>query len=219
MSYVPNCEVDVFVSYAQVDDRSPRPGEDGWVTLFCNSLKIELEKKVGTINGVEISFDKRFSGNPTLEAKIKRILKKTAVFVSILTPGYLASNWCLKEVSWFVQFVGHQLQIGTSSRFVKILHSEVSQSDLYAKLRCLPDSLSRRFFYHPIDASCACAYRRTAVEDPDQRYWEALGDVANDIFLVLFEMHKRAEMGAGPPLSRICFCEKYNHTGFPCRRN
>src|ERR1700675_2803834 len=99
MSYVPNCEVDVFVSYAQVDDCSPRPGADGWVTLFCKSLKIELEKRVG--RQVEICFDKRFAGNPVLDKEITRILNKTAVFVSILSSSYLESDWCRKEASWF----------------------------------------------------------------------------------------------------------------------
>jgi hypothetical protein len=73
MSHVPNREVDVFVSYAQVDDRSPRAGEDGWVTLFLQIAQDRLEKKVG--RQVEICFDKRFTGNPVLDKEITRILR------------------------------------------------------------------------------------------------------------------------------------------------
>jgi hypothetical protein len=108
MAYVPDYEHDIFVSYARADDRpysdlqAGREPPTGWVGTLVRQLKNELGQKIGRGDACKIWFDNHSQrGNDTLTEEIAAQLERSATFVAIVSPGYLASTWCLDELRLF----------------------------------------------------------------------------------------------------------------------
>lgn len=102
MAYVPDHQHDVFVSYAHVDDL-PFPGaEQGWVTTLIESLQMLLAQKLGRRDAFSLWMDHQLSRHVQLTPEILDNLGKTATLLVILSPGYLASEWCLREKDSFL---------------------------------------------------------------------------------------------------------------------
>ncbi len=101
MAFVPDRRHDVFVSYAHVDNM-PFPGvEKGWVTLLVETLEILLAQKLGRREGFSVWMDRDLSRHKQLTPEILQSLSDTATLLVILSPGYLASEWCLREKDTF----------------------------------------------------------------------------------------------------------------------
>jgi TIR domain len=108
MSFVPGYDQDVFVSYAHIDDRpyfEPRAGEEpplGWVGTLVRHLKNQLGQKIGRSDACKLWFDNQsLRGNHLLTEEIAVQLERSAAFVAIVSPGYLASAWCRDELNLF----------------------------------------------------------------------------------------------------------------------
>jgi hypothetical protein len=92
-------EKHLFLSYAHVDDL-PTPGDDqGWVTRFHKYLETYLSQSMG--EEARIWRDDRLRGNDIFANEIVKQFPETAVLLSILSPRYLESEWCLREVNEF----------------------------------------------------------------------------------------------------------------------
>jgi hypothetical protein len=104
---------DVFISYEHVDDLPldpARPGQSaGWVTTLVQHLENFLGQEIGRAEGFTVWKDKyNLRGNNSLTPEIKAELERTAIFIAILSPGYLASAWCPDEARFFAQrFAGN----------------------------------------------------------------------------------------------------------------
>ena len=99
---------DVFISYAHVDDLPldpARPGQSaGWVTTLVQHLENFLGQEIGRAEGFTVWRDKyNLRGNNSLTPEIKAELERTALFIAILSPGYIASAWCPDEARFFAQ--------------------------------------------------------------------------------------------------------------------
>jgi len=104
---------DVFISYAHVDDLPldpARPSQSaGWVTTLVQHLEYFLRQEIGRAEGFTVWKDRyNLRGNNALTPEIKAELERTAIFIAILSPGYLASEWCPDEAPFFAQrFAGN----------------------------------------------------------------------------------------------------------------
>ncbi len=102
MAYVPGCRHDVFVSYAHVDDL-PFPGAgSGWVTTLIETLEVLLAQKLGRRDAYSLWMDHQLSRHEKLTPEILGNLQASATLLVVLSPGYLASEWCLREKDTFV---------------------------------------------------------------------------------------------------------------------
>ena len=92
MTFIPGCERDVFISYAHDNDH------DGWVTRFQKSLAAKLAEYLGAREKPSIWFDDRNlrAGDP-VSTEIHKILERTAAMVSVISPSYLSSRYCVRE--------------------------------------------------------------------------------------------------------------------------
>ncbi|HEY2012678.1 MAG TPA: toll/interleukin-1 receptor domain-containing protein [Bryobacteraceae bacterium] len=102
MSYVPGCRYDLFISYASENNR------DGWVTQFVTELGRELSELLGIrqFNPKEsIFFDQRgLAVGQSFPDQLAMAARGSAIFVPILSPGYLTSPWCNRErIEFFTQ--------------------------------------------------------------------------------------------------------------------
>ena len=113
MSYVPNYEHDIFISYARVDN-DPLPGAEvdkvtgrkrGWVsTLILDGLKKELAKQLGRADSYSLWMDDAgLPGNESVTQFIDKQVKNSATVLFIVSPGYLASPWCRLEFNTFLE--------------------------------------------------------------------------------------------------------------------
>lgn len=136
----------VFISYARIDNEKLEDDEPGWVDRFHRSLKAFL----GTALGEEpvIWRDPELSGNDVLAAEIAKQLPNTALLVSILSPRYLVSTWCLTEIEEFYKIAELHggLVIDNKMRIYRVMLMPIEEK-LREKLPGkLKDELGRRFY-------------------------------------------------------------------------
>src|SRR6516164_1598358 len=94
-----NFQRHLFVSYAHVDDLAT-PGEDqGWVSRFHKYLETYLSQSIG--EQAKVWRDDRLRGNDIFANEIVKQFPETAILLSIVSPRYLESEWCLREVDEF----------------------------------------------------------------------------------------------------------------------
>ena len=118
MAYVPSYEHDVFVSYAHVDDEPELGEKDGWVTTLVSTLKKRLAQKLGRSDALSLWMDHELLGHAGVSRQIADALERTATFIVILSPGYIASSWCQREMSAFLGHVAKRRQSSSSQIFV-----------------------------------------------------------------------------------------------------
>lgn len=77
----------VYVSYAPIDN------EQGWVTTFKTNLESEIAQRIGNRDDFELFMDKDADETiSVLPEPIVERIENTAVFIAIVSPGYLASQ-------------------------------------------------------------------------------------------------------------------------------
>jgi len=103
MAYVAEFENDLFVSYAHLDDRPLPPIEKGWVTQLMAALRAELGSRLGCGDST-IWRDVQLEGNQPVTSEIIGAVRSSAVLILVLSPGYLASEWCRRERNEFLRF-------------------------------------------------------------------------------------------------------------------
>ncbi|MFN5288109.1 MAG: toll/interleukin-1 receptor domain-containing protein, partial [Planctomyces sp.] len=109
MAFLNEFRHDYFISYAVVDDMKPAGVETGWVTNLVRSLDTLLSQEIGRAGRLDAFWDRQdLQRNSPLEAKIREALQSTACFVLVLTNGYLASEWCTRELRWFREAAARQ---------------------------------------------------------------------------------------------------------------
>jgi hypothetical protein len=121
MAFVSGYKHDVFISYAHVDN-IPLSGTDvktGWVTTFASNLNKLLSRKLS--RDASIWMDHReLSGNAPLTPAIMNALRETATFIVIVSPRYLASEWCRREREGFLRLMNERSAAGTRVFMVEI---------------------------------------------------------------------------------------------------
>ena len=89
MGYVTRFRSDIFVSYSHKDDLT-------WITSFERALVQELRKKLG-YEPVFWRDEENIRLGQNWKETIKEGIQGTAVFITILSPGYQVSEWCARE--------------------------------------------------------------------------------------------------------------------------
>ncbi|MDM0048617.1 toll/interleukin-1 receptor domain-containing protein [Variovorax sp. J22R115] len=120
-------EYDVFISYAHIDNQPFTREQEGWVTVFDNVLQIMLDQQLG--KKTKVWFDKSLQGNDDYSAEIACKLPNAATLVSVLTPRYLASGWCTKEIRLFCQLAKATggLFVKNKGRVFKVMKSPIAR--------------------------------------------------------------------------------------------
>ena len=104
MAYVPGYEFDIFVSYAHVDNAAIEPADHGWVDALIRILERDLGMKMGRSDAYSIWRDTQsLRGNHQITGHIPQQVKTSAVLLAVLSPGYLASKFCLQELQSFLE--------------------------------------------------------------------------------------------------------------------
>jgi hypothetical protein len=95
-------DYDIFVSYARQDDFAAK-GQDGWVTQFLDRLDPALRQRLGgSGRSLKIFFDREAIGANYRLPEILAAVKRSALFLVVGSPCYVASDWANQELQTFV---------------------------------------------------------------------------------------------------------------------
>jgi hypothetical protein len=137
-------EQDLFISYAHIDNQPLTAEQQGWVTRFHATLAAQLSMRLGSV--ARIWRDDKLRGNDVFADEIVQQFASTALLVSVLSPRYLASDWCRRELHAFCAEAARSggLALGNKARVFKVIKTPVdSQTGLPQPLR---DSKGYEFF-------------------------------------------------------------------------
>ena len=122
MAYTPGFEHDIFISFNHEDNLAPE-GERGWVEQFREHLEIWLRRS--GLKDLDIWWDKeQLRGNMDFDARIEKVLGSTAFLLVLHSRNYRQSDYCRKELDWFVSHAGKHpigLRVGDRRRILNAL--------------------------------------------------------------------------------------------------
>jgi hypothetical protein len=189
-----NFELDVFVSYAHLDDAALIEGKKGWV----ENLHRALEIRVGMFHGKSphIWRDPKLQGNDVLSEKLKELIRQAAVLVSVVTPRYVRSESTAMELIEFCKACAQQggLQIQNKARIFKVLKMPVPLDEQSAELQTL---LGYEFFTVDPESGKVREFDDVFGPDAQRSFWIKLDDLAHDI-CDLLDIVEGPERGSAP---------------------
>src|SRR4029453_5742311 len=110
-----------FISYAHIDNEPLTPGQKGWVAQFHATLQTMLSQRLG--EKARIWRDDKLEGNDMFAQEIVDQFARTALLISILSPRYVRSEWCTRELRAFCEAAALTggVTIGNKSRIFKVV--------------------------------------------------------------------------------------------------
>ncbi|MEO1050032.1 MAG: toll/interleukin-1 receptor domain-containing protein [Bacteroidota bacterium] len=179
-------EKDIFISYAHADNEalSLRNEDNGWVDDFHKSLEVRLKQLLG--EKPKIWRDPKLQGNDYFGDEISGQLPNMALLVSILSPRYVNSKWCKREVEEFIEAAKQNVgdRIGNKSRVFKVIKTKVSRDRHPEELQGL---LGYNFFKED-EKGNYIEFNKIFGEEAEIAYWSRLEDLAHDIVSLLQEI-------------------------------
>ncbi|MEM1293591.1 MAG: TIR domain-containing protein [Cyanobacteria bacterium P01_H01_bin.162] len=189
---------DVFISFTHIDNQPLNPDKDGWISTFHKALEIRLSQLL--LRDANIWRDLELQGNDELKPAILEALTQSALLVSILSPRYLKSEWCMLELQRFCQAADSSggLRAGnTKARLFKVIKTYLPRDQ------------------HPIEFSSLLGYEfydfdnagRPKEFDPifgperQQRFYAKLEDLAHDIKKTLESIESQPLQSPSPELA------------------
>jgi hypothetical protein len=133
---MPGFQIHLFISYAHMDNEPLNGEPEGWVSQFHRSLETMLSMRMG--RKAEIWRDKKLSGNDNFGPEILAQFPKTALLISVLTPRYVDSDWCTREVREFCKAAEQAggVVMENKSRVIKVIKTPVEdESPLVEAMR------------------------------------------------------------------------------------
>ena len=117
---MPPFDLHAFISYAHIDNEPMEPGQAGWVSRFHAGLQARLSQRLG--EQARIWRDQKLAGNDIFGDEIVQQLSRAALLVSILTPRYVRSEWCTRELDEFAEAAMKSggVRVGNTSRVVTV---------------------------------------------------------------------------------------------------
>lgn len=171
-------ENDIFVSYAHIDDQPLVEGQKGWISSFHRVLEIRLGQLLG--RQARIWRDPKLQGNDIFADRLVERLPRVAVLASIVSPRYLKSEWCLRELREFrkaAETTGG-IRIGNKTRIFKIVKTPVPLEQQVAEFQ---DVLGYEFYTVDPDSGRARELSQGGDAEAQRLYWAKLDDLAHDM--------------------------------------
>ena len=156
-----------------------------WISRFHS----DLERRVNQYLGTEITIwrDNYLQGNQKFPEEIERNLVGTAAWIPILSPRFLSSEWCRRELRTFLDAVQRTggVAVGTRSRIFKVVKTLV---DLQKQPDIMQQVLGYEFYRVDENGRPRELPDWDPSPDAEKKYLAKLDDLAYDLHLLLKEL-------------------------------
>jgi hypothetical protein len=183
-------EHDFLISYAHIDNEPLIAGEQGWISELHRLLEI----RVGQVRGQKpkIWRDQKLQGNDIFADTILERLPRIAALVSVMSPRYVQSEWCNRELKEFYRLAERAggARVGDKARIFKVVKTPVSRERIPEEVQPM---LGYEFFVYD-DAGRP----RELSQDygKERAFLTKLDDLAFDIAQLLDAMESQAVSAA-----------------------
>jgi hypothetical protein len=168
----------VFISYAHIDNASLSGTPSGWI----DALHTRLEQRLAMLLGQKTSIwrDPKVTGHDVFNVTIELQLAESALLLSVLSPWYLNSDVCLRELSDFLNLCKQSggIRLKDKHRVFKVIKTFVPRDQHPEELKGL---LGYEFFEHDLRSGRPYEFEYEVLGTKDQRYFNKLEDLAQDI--------------------------------------
>ena len=163
-------EYDIFISYTQLDNKPLTKGEEGWISSFHYTFETYLSQLLG--REPKIWRDAKLRGNDEFDKEIVSILHKTTILLTVISPRYFKSEWCMKELNEFLKGTG-----GNTSRIFKVIKTDVPHQQNPDEIRNL-----KGYKFCELDVNDRAREFRPEKGSPfHHKFMKTMEDVAFDI--------------------------------------
>jgi len=179
-------DIDIFISYARIDDKPFAKGEEGWVATFHDALENRLSVHMGEQVKIWRDMEGLESGD-LWEKKIYEKLEKAALVIAIISPRFVASQWCVREIEYFAEIANNNIgfKVDNKIRVVKVVKFPVDNEKHPEAIR---ESQNFDFYYSENQRP-----KEINIVTKRDLYENKLEELAWDIHLLLKRVRLKAE--------------------------
>ncbi len=180
---------DIFISYAHVDNESLTEGQKGWISQFHRTLEVRLRQLLG--ENPRIWRDMKLTGTDIFDEKIVNEFDNTRLMISIVSPRYVNSEWCNRELNEFYDRAekGTGVRVGEKSRIIKVVKTPVEGDGTGGSVHNIFNSLlGFEFFDTDPETGRVREFDEEFGHEAKRNYLERVYDLAHEISGILKEM-------------------------------
>ncbi len=192
-------EKHLFISYAHVDNKTTPDDEQGWVSRFHKYLECYLSTNIG--EEAKIWRDERLRGNDIFANEIVKQFPGTAVLISVLSPRYFESPWCLKEIHEFCKVAEQNggLIVDDKARVLRVMLRPIPADQMGQMPSVLVEATGYEFYQE-------AEGKRVLPLDPvfgtGEAYRRNIYFLAEDVAEVIKRLEKLGHRKAAPPVEK-----------------
>ncbi|HYN20232.1 MAG TPA: hypothetical protein VE078_04675 [Thermoanaerobaculia bacterium] len=193
-------EHDFLISYAHIDDQALVEGEPGWIARLHRLLEIRVGQLLG--EQPKIWRDPKLQGNDYFADTILERLPRIAALVSVLSPRYVHSEWCTRELKEFCRASEKSggIRIADKSRIFKVVKTPVPREQHPDEVQPL---LGYEFYVVDPQSGRPRELSQAAYgPDAERAFLTKLDDLAYDITKLLEVVKNGKEETAQPQTSK-----------------
>ena len=186
---------DIFISYGHLDDEDPAGDVKGWVDLLVERLPRLVSNNLGYLPTVWRD-ERTLHGNDLLTAAISEGVASSLLLIPIVSPRYVQSDWCRREIEAFCQSEAPPGGPAFRSRIFKVIKTPL----LFHLVKKEPEPLRELIGYsfYEMDGDMPVEFGPEVTPTKDPRYWTALRRLAWDISNMLVTLKHAKDRTTGP---------------------
>ena len=190
---------DIFISYAHIDNEALTEEDKGWISQFHKVLDTRVAQLTG--EKPRIWRDLKLGGNDMFDQAIEHQFCNARIMISIMSPRYLKSEWCMKELKQFYDNASSTSGVSfeNKSRILKVVKTPFETNDVPNEVRSVFASLlGFEFFEVDPDTGKFMEYNTSFGAEAKHNYFSKIFDLAHEVSQLLKAMHDQ-ESGNGAP--------------------
>lgn len=198
---IPNYEDDIFISYTHIDNDKYAKDHQGWVDY----MHVRLETRLAQLLGEQPAIwrDPKLSGNDFFNDTLIVKLQKIAILVAVLSPRYVKSQWCLKELK---EFYRKAVESGdfrdNKAPIFKVVKTPIEESKYPEELREL---LGYKFYEEDPSSGQPREFSHEMSFDSFPLFVQKVNDLAWDIKLFIESLQTTPSGRLIPPVGKTVY--------------
>lgn len=188
---------DIFISYGHLDDINPFGHDKGWIDLLHERLRVLVGQALGYEPNVWRD-GHNLQGNDQLVGAISEGVTQSLLLVPIITPRYVQSDWCQREMEAFHagQAPSSQAAPAFRSRVFKVVKTPLPAHLKQLEPEHIRNLIGYQFYAQDDDTGLLT---ELSPDPSDKAYWRMLNRLVADITKTLIELkHSSPESTAAP---------------------